>query len=99
MREFLRYIPFEELQSKSAASSTLRNSIEPIPIISFMGIIQGEILDLIEKKGGLTLRQILKNLRRPTHLVTMALGVLVYSGLVRAAQGERFISVWIGPRA
>ncbi len=97
MREFLKYIPFEELRSKNGSSSVLRGGDEHIPIISLMGAIQGEILEFVEKNGTSTLRQILKKLQKPTHLVAMALGVLICSGLVRAEQGEKFISVWVDP--
>lgn len=92
MREFLRYIPFEQLKPMELDKSGTGDRVQ-IPIISMIGIVQGEILECLETNGELLMRQIIQSLHRPTHLVAMSLGALVYNGLVVAMQDDRFITV------
>jgi predicted transcriptional regulator len=98
MREFLKYIPFKDIKTKDSSAGVLMGQDEHIPVISLMGVVQGEILECLEVRGRLALKQILESLHRPTHIVAMSLGALVYSGLVKAEQGKKIISVWIEPK-
>ena len=95
MREFLRYIPYEDIGPQGLLRGAAIGHEESVPIISLVSVVQGEILECLEGDRRLALREILEHLRRPTHIVTMALGALIYNGLVIAAQGDKFISVWI----
>jgi len=95
MREFLKYVRLEEMPSRNAICAAVVNGDEHVALISLIGVVQGEILEYLERKKFSTMRNLLKCLPHPTHVVTMALGALIYSGLVKAKQDEKYITVWL----
>ena len=53
-------------------------------VMTSLGLIKGEILEYLEKRGLATQEQILNESEWPSILVTMAIGHLIGEGLVRA---------------
>lgn len=53
-----------------------------------LGLASGDVLTEIDWAGTMTLRQLIRKLDWPVHLVMMAVGSLVRQGLVRATQRE-----------
>jgi hypothetical protein len=51
-------------------------------------LVMGELLNEVERSGATTLRQLVRKLDWPVHLVVMAVGVLVRQGLMRVTQRE-----------
>ena len=85
MREYLKIITEDDLRSQNS-SAGLPSGKKEVDLTSLIGLLEGEILALLEKEGALKFRSVLKTLRRPTHLTTMAAGALIRSGLIRAVE-------------
>ena len=63
------------------------------PVITSLGIIEGEVLKYLEQFGASTLNQLIRDLDWPGQLVTMAVGELVRIHIVCATEiGE---DMWI----
>ncbi len=56
-------------------------------LITLVGIVSGEVLACIERRGRTTLRGLTRELGRPSTLVLMAVGALIRQGLVRGSHG------------
>lgn len=61
---------------------------EDIPLITTLGLIEGEVLTFLEEHGATTLRGLIRELEWPARMVMMAVGGLVREHLVRATQRE-----------
>lgn len=62
--------------------------VEDTPLITTLGLIEGEVLTFLEDHGATTLRGLIRELEWPARMVMMAVGALVREHLVRAAQHE-----------
>ncbi len=58
------------------------------PLITTLGLIEGEVLTFLEEHGATTLRALIRELEWPARMVMMAVGALVREHLVRATQRE-----------
>ncbi len=67
----------------------LRNAADGLPLITSLGIIEGEILIALERDGALTLRELTRALTWPARLIMMAVGGLVREHLIQVTQFER----------
>lgn len=83
--EILIPVTAERLKQQRSSLSD-RSTSTQIPLISQLGIVQGEILSCIERKGSATLDRLMKDLVWPRHILVMAVGALIYQGLVRGFQ-------------
>ena len=57
-------------------------------IMTELGMVEGEILTYLEERGASTVREVVRELPRPTREVWMAVGALIRAGLVRGVQHE-----------
>lgn len=63
------------------------------PMITTLGLIEGEILTYLDQNGKTTLTEITRRLEWPPQYLWMALGSLVRSGLVRIGKHEQEILI------
>lgn len=66
----------------------LPGEIEDTPLITTLGLIEGEVLTFLEDHGAMTLRGLIQELDWPSRMVMMAVGALIREHLVRATQRE-----------
>jgi len=64
-----------------------------IPLITSLGLIEGEVLTYLEQHGATRLRGLVRELEWPARMVMMAVGALIREGLVRGVQHELEIIV------
>ncbi len=57
-------------------------------LFTLVGVVEGDILNYVEMRGGTTLRRLIQGLEWPSSLVVMAAGALIRQGLVRGNQHE-----------
>jgi hypothetical protein len=57
-------------------------------IMTVLGIIEGEAVAYLERKGATTLRHLVHQLDWPARMIMMAVGALIREGLVRAEARE-----------
>lgn len=62
--------------------------VDPISLMTPLGLIEGDVLTYLERHGAATLQRLIAEFEWPAALVTMAVGALIRSGLVRALQRE-----------
>ena len=62
--------------------------IEDIPLVTTLGLIEGEVLTFLEDHGATTLRGLARELKGPARMVMMAVGALIREHLIRATQRE-----------
>ena len=62
--------------------------LEDIPLITTLGLIEGEVLTFLEDHGATTLRALIRELEWPARMIMMAVGALIREHLVRATQRE-----------
>lgn len=55
--------------------------------------VAGELLNAVEWSGAMTLRQLIRKLDSPLHLVVMAVGVLVRQGLIQVTERDHEVLV------
>ena len=53
-----------------------------------LGLVEGEVLEYLDRHHSATLRRLNRELPAPSYLVIMAVGALIRSGLVRGDQRE-----------
>lgn len=58
------------------------------PLVTQLGIIEGEVLTYLEQGGRTTLRQLIRDLEWPAPMITMAIGAAIRQGLVRATRHD-----------
>ncbi len=58
-----------------------------------LGIVEGEVLEYLERHQTATLRQLTRTLASPSYMVMMAVGALTRAGIVRATQRDLEIVV------
>ena len=56
------------------------------PLMTFLGVIGGEVLSYLESHSRTTLRRMIEDLPWPAVWVMMAMGALIRQGLVRGIQ-------------
>ena len=78
----LALLVIEDFQKAKAPPGSVANT----PLVTLLGVLEGEILTHLENFGGMTLGQLAKELRRPARAVIMSAGALIRQGLVRGAQ-------------
>jgi hypothetical protein len=76
-------LPLAEQEWKQSPGET-----EDTPLITTLGLIEGEVLTVLEDHGATTLRGLIRELEWPARMVMMAVGALVREHLVRATQRE-----------
>ena len=65
-------------------------------MMTLLGIVEGEVLTVLETGGATTLRGLVRALQWPAPVVMMAVGALIRQGLARGIQHE--LEVVIEPR-
>ena len=92
MRETMLEMPPANQLAECSSSATDRSTLGIGPrdasLMTSVGLAAGEVLTEVDVSGAVTLRQLIRKLDWPVHLVMMAVGVLVRQGLVRATQRE-----------
>ena len=63
------------------------------PLMTPVGVIEGDVLAMLERDGATTLRRLIRELEWPAPLVMMAVGALIREGLVTAIQRELEVRV------
>ena len=58
------------------------------PMVTMLGVVEGDILNFLETHGTLTLRRLIRMVEWPTMMVVMGVGALIREGLVRAVRRE-----------
>ena len=58
------------------------------PLVTVLGVVEGDILNFLETHGTLTLRRLIRMVEWPTMMVVMGVGALIREGLVRAVRRE-----------
>ncbi len=58
------------------------------PLMTTLGIVEGDILTYLERFGTTTMRQLIRELEWPAPMVMMAVGALIREGLIRALRHE-----------
>lgn len=76
-------LPLVEEEWKKAPAE-----IEKAPLITTLGLVEGDVPAFLEDHGATTLRGLIRELEWPSRMVMMAVGALVRERLVRAAQRE-----------
>ncbi len=71
---------------EKTGSPPLPSEVEGVPLMTTLGIVEGEILIYLERYGAATLRELTRTLDWPARLVTMAVGGLVRERLARAEE-------------
>lgn len=87
MREILKIISDAEIESHNAAVKRTGDA-DGVPLITFLGLLEGEVLTRVEEKGQTTLRSLIREMRGSVHLVVMAVGSLIRARLIGATQTE-----------
>jgi hypothetical protein len=81
-------LPLIEDEWKKPPAST-----QDTPLITSLGLIEGEVLTYLEQHGATKLRGLIRELEWPARMVMMAVGALIREGLVRGVQHELEIIV------
>ena len=58
------------------------------PLVTMLGVVEGDILNFLETHGTLTLRRLIRMVEWPTMMVVMGVGALIREGLVHAVRRE-----------
>lgn len=58
------------------------------PLVTVLGVVEGEILSYLEAHGASTMRRIIRMLEWPTMVVVMGVGALIRQGLVRGIRRD-----------
>ena len=61
---------------------------EDTPLITTLGLVEGEVLTFLGDHGATTLRALIRELEWPARMIMMAVGALIREHLVRATQRE-----------
>ena len=61
-----------------------------------LGLVEGEVLEHLDRHHTVTLRRLNRELAAPAYMVMMAVGALIRAGLVRGAQHD--LEVIVQPR-
>ncbi|GEM_PF-3195432 len=64
---------------------------EGASLMTPLGLIEGDVLNLVESKGRVALKDIVQELTWPEAMVMMSAGALIREGLVQAKRHHRFI--------
>ena len=67
-----------------------------VPLITPLGLVAGDVLLYLERRGASTLRQLARGVKWPVRMVMMGVGALIREGLVLATQNE--VDVIVEPR-
>lgn len=54
-----------------------------IPLITTLGLVAGDVLLYLERRGATTLRGLARELQWPVQMIVMGVGALIREGLVR----------------
>lgn len=67
-----------------------RRAADAVPgsLMTPLGLVEGEVLRYLDRRGSATLRRLNRELRWPAYMVMMAVGALIRAGLVRGVQHE-----------
>jgi hypothetical protein len=69
------------------------------PVITTLGLVEGDVLTYLERHGTTTLRHLIRQLDWPARMVMMAVGGLIREHLVQATQRELEVLVALAPEA
>ena len=77
------FVPLVEQEGKTPP-------VEPanVPLITTLGLVEGEVLTVLEAHGATTARGLVQELEWPAWMVVMAVGALIRERLVRATPRE-----------
>jgi len=67
-----------------------------VPLITPLGLVAGDVLLYLERRGTSTLRQLVRGVKWPVRMVMMGVGSLIRDGLVLATQND--VEVIVEPR-
>jgi hypothetical protein len=63
-------------------------SLERAPLVTAVGLVEGDVLDYLESHGASALRGVVRALSWPVTLIMMAIGSLVRQGMVRGTRRD-----------
>ena len=61
---------------------------EEMPMMTAVGLIEGEVLTFLEEHGATTMRHLIRELEWPARMIMMATGALIREHLVQATPHE-----------
>ncbi len=64
---------------------------EGASLITSLGLVEGDVLDFVETKGPVALKDIVQELTWPEAMVMMSAGALIRDGLVQAKRHNKHI--------
>lgn len=64
---------------------------EGASLMTPLGLIEGDVLNLIESNGAMILKDLVREMRWPETMVLMSVGALIRSGLIQAKRHSHFV--------